>query len=68
MNFTQEFEFTCTETTDGNETQTVKRIVSDGASYSDIVGLFLDFLSSSYGYPITLSRLLDDAGAQGELF
>ena len=68
MNFTQEFEFTCTETTDGNETQTVKRIVSNGVPYNDIVDLFLDFLSSSYGYPITLSRLLDDDEAQGEQF
>jgi len=68
MNFTQEFEFTCIETTDGNATQTVKRIVSNGVPYNDIVDLFLDFLSSSYGYPITLSRLLDDDEAQGEQF
>lgn len=60
MNFTQEFEFTCTETTDDNETQTVKRFISNGESYTEIVEVFLTFLSAAYGYPITLDRLRND--------
>ena len=60
MNFTQEFEFTCTETTDDNETQTVKRFISNGESYTEIVEVFLTFLSAAYGYSITLDRLISD--------
>lgn len=60
MNFTQEFEFTCTETTDDSETQTVKRFISNGESYTEIVDVFLAFLSAAYGYPITLDRLRND--------
>lgn len=60
MNFTQEFEFTCIETSDQDQTETVKRFTSSGEDYMEIVNVFLNFLSSAYGYPITLKRLVDD--------
>ena len=60
MNFSQEFEFIFRETTDVDASETIKRFTtSEGERYSDVVNVFLDFLSSAYGYHITLDMLLD---------
>lgn len=58
MNFNQEFEFTCRETFDNGVMETVKRLhTADGVTYSEVVECFLEFLSSAYGYEITLDKL-----------
>lgn len=58
MKYNQEFEFTCRETMGDDVIETVKRLRTvDGVTYSEVVDAFLEFLSSSYGYEITVDKL-----------
>jgi hypothetical protein len=61
MNFTQEFEFICRDRADRYDAETIKRYISEGATYNQIVEVFLEFLSSAYGYEITLEKLCPTA-------
>lgn len=66
--FQEKFEFSCTltDTMEGDQQTTLSFTRDMGGQYDEVVEKFFGFLSSVYGYPITLDRMATEQGYKQE--